>query len=413
AEGLSVEGALGRARAFGPGLAVLQAAVPSLAADAAFAEALRGAVPGVSVAAWGADFARDPGASLEALPAFDAVIFGRPEPALAAFGATGSWESVPGAAWRRDRAAAVNPAQADDGAPFSELRPARHLLSQGLYVRPDTGAPQAVVVTGQGCPFQCSFCLVPCQRGGKVWLRDPASVVAELEECVRSHGIRDFLLHADTFTLDRSWVLALCAAISGSRLGVRWVCNSRADTLDEGLVAAMAGAGCWGVSLGLESGLDATLERLRKGHTVRQEAEAVGLLRAAGILSFGYFMMGFPWEDAASIEASFEGLLRADPDLLEITFPMPFAGTVLASEVARAGMSVDPERLVDAYSRPVIAGGPVPPSELERLRSKFLRRFYFRPRSLRRTLGHLFRSCGPAGLPAAAWRAGRKWAALP
>ena len=38
---------------------------------------------------------------------------------------------------------------------------------------------------------------------------------------------------ADTFTLDKRWVLDLCDAIIKEDIDINWLCNSRADTIDE------------------------------------------------------------------------------------------------------------------------------------------------------------------------------------
>ncbi|MBI4678057.1 MAG: radical SAM protein [Elusimicrobia bacterium] len=404
AEGLPRRAALERIRSRAPRLIVIQTTVPSLAGDAGFVREVRRELSSVEVAAWGADFDLAPGSSLESLPEFDAILYERPEDSLSRFAAAGAWDTVPGAAWRREGAVRVNSASPVAPSLDPEIRPARHLLDHGLYTRSDTGAPQAVVVAGRGCPFECSYCLAPRKSGRRVWLREPGSVVRELRDCVERFGISDFLLHADTFTVDRGWVRSLCRGIVDSGLRVRWVCNSRADTVDPELLGWMRGAGCWGVSLGLESGSDETLRLARKGHTVSQSARAVRLLRDRGILSLGYLMIGFPWEDEGRILRSFEGLLRVDPDLLEITFPAPFPGTALRRDLERSGMTVDERGIAGAYSLPAIAGGPVPAGRLLALRRELLNRFYCRPRAAARCIGHFGRAGSLRGLARAAWR---------
>lgn len=44
-----------------------------------------------------------------------------------------------------------------DSRPF----PARHLMNNSLYVRPDTDEPMATIQTSRGCPSACVFCLTP------------------------------------------------------------------------------------------------------------------------------------------------------------------------------------------------------------------------------------------------------------
>ena len=54
---------------------------------------------------------------------------------------------------------------------------------------------------------------------------------------------------SDTFTIDKRYVIELCDAIEP--LGVTWASNSRVDTIDPELAAAMRRAGCWMISFGI------------------------------------------------------------------------------------------------------------------------------------------------------------------
>lgn len=70
--------------------------------------------------------------------------------------------------------------------------PARDLIKNHLYVRPDTGEPQATIQTSRGCPSQCIFCLSPIISGVKLRERSTGNIIAELEECVHRYNIRNF-----------------------------------------------------------------------------------------------------------------------------------------------------------------------------------------------------------------------------
>ena len=47
-----------------------------------------------------------------------------------------------------------------DSLPF----PARHLVNNSIYTRPDNGKVQAVIKVARGCPFHCFFCLLFCRK---------------------------------------------------------------------------------------------------------------------------------------------------------------------------------------------------------------------------------------------------------
>ena len=76
-----------------------------------------------------------------------------------------------------------------DALPF----PARHLVDNNLYRRPDTGEVQAVIKVSRGCPYHCFFCLATPVSGNKVRKRSPQNIVEEIKECVEKYNIRNFL----------------------------------------------------------------------------------------------------------------------------------------------------------------------------------------------------------------------------
>ena len=145
--------------------------------------------------------------------------------------------------------------------------PDRSLMNNKLYVRPDTGEPQATIATSRGCPAACIYCLSPLISGRSIRLRSPHNIFLELKEAFFQHKIRNFFFKSDTFTIDQQWVLELCDYIINSELSgrIEWVANSRVKPLAQETLAVMKKAGCWLVAFGFESGSPETLKRIKKG----------------------------------------------------------------------------------------------------------------------------------------------------
>ena len=76
-----------------------------------------------------------------------------------------------------------------DALPF----PARHLVDNSRYRRPDNGKVQAVIKVSRGCPFHCFFCLASPVSGIKVRKRSADNIIAEIKECVDIYHITNFL----------------------------------------------------------------------------------------------------------------------------------------------------------------------------------------------------------------------------
>lgn len=372
---------------FRPGLVILSATTPSLAEDMKAAALAKRTVPAVLVAAKGAHFEHGDVETLERFPDLDLVFRGEYEATPAEIAEKGALDQVAGITWRApDEAIRRNsdrPLIEDlDSLPY----PARGLIDNSLYIRPDLGVPQTNIVTSRGCPFDCVFCLASHISGKRVRRRSPANIVGEVRECVERFAIRDFLFRSDLFTADRAWCEALCEAILASGLDVRWSCNSRVDTVDPHVLRTMKRAGCWLIALGVESGSEEMLSRMRKKAAVEDARAAVRLCRETGIRSSVYFLIGLPWETMGTYRESVALARELSPDFLEIFYTYPFRGTEYYDIAVREGLLSEGRYPEAAYSRPSIPTLALSLEELAPLRRRFLRDFYLRPGYIARTL---------------------------
>ena len=267
-----------------------------------------------------------------------------------------------------------------DSLPF----PARQLMNNALYVRPDTGEPMATVQTGLGCPSGCIYCLTPVISGRNVRTRAVENVYKELEECYYKFGIKNFFFKADTFTIDEAYAAALCDRIIASPLcgKIAFTANSRVKPLSEALLRKMKQAGCFTVAVGFESGSDDTLRRVKKGTTAEDNLRAARMIKAAGIPLFGFFMIGFPWEDKKAIGDTERLIHQIDPDFIELHIATPFYGTELYRICGEYGVLTDTAFGADAYNPATTGTKYLTAHELQKLKSAILFRFYLRPRYL-------------------------------
>jgi len=212
--------------------------------------------------------------------------------------------------------------------------PDRSIIKNHLYVRPDTGTPQATIVTSRGCPAACTYCLTPVISGKTVRFRSPENILNELRDCYFNHNIKDFFFRSDTFTIDKKWVTELCTLIINSELHkkIRWVANSRVKPLAEEVLPIMKKAGCWLVAFGFESGSEETLKRIKKGATTRDNLRAAKLTKLAGLKLYGFFLIGLPWEDRQHISETEKHIFDINADFIELHKALPYHGTSLYDE---------------------------------------------------------------------------------
>ncbi|WP_296303974.1 TIGR01212 family radical SAM protein [uncultured Desulfovibrio sp.] len=112
--------------------------------------------------------------------------------------------------------------------------------------------------------------------------------------------------------------------------------GTRADCLDDGKLALLAGCGLpeiW-LELGLQSASDATLARINRGHDAACVAAAVRRAAAFGLPVCLHLMAGLPGEDEQAFLASLDWALDLPVAGLKLHNTYVPRGTVLAAQYA-------------------------------------------------------------------------------
>ncbi len=267
--------------------------------------------------------------------------------------------------------------------------PARHLFNNKLYIRPDTAKPRATIQVARGCPYNCIFCLASLVEGNKVRFRAPKNIIAEIKECINKFGIRDFFLRADTFTLNKEWVIELCRLIIEEGLKIEWVVNSRVDVIDEERVSWMKKAGCWLISFGIESGSQDILNRMNKGVTVEDSRKAVNLCHKYGIKTYCFFVIGLPWDSRETIMATINFAKSLDTDFFLFHIALPFPGTELYDVVKENGLISESELYGHSHFDPALKTLYLSAAQLKSLWKKANFAMYSNPKYLLRVLSDI------------------------
>jgi len=272
-----------------------------------------------------------------------------------------------------------------DDIPF----PARQLMNNALYVRPDTGEPMATIQTARGCPSNCVFCLTPGLSGKKVRFRSPENVFQEIAECYHKYNIRNFFFKADTFTINAQWVHALCDLIRQSDLNgkIAFAANSRVSPLSREILREMKAAGCFMIAFGFETGSAETLEKIKKGTTLEQARQARKWAKEAGIPVNAFYMIGFPWEDEGHLRETKKLIFELDAEFIELALALPYYGTELYAMCQEEGLLAGEEVLgLDYFSGRQCGTQYVSEEYLLKYRKQLLLRYYLRPSYLLKRL---------------------------
>ena len=264
--------------------------------------------------------------------------------------------------------------------------PARHLVDNSIYKRPDNGNVQAVVKVARGCPFHCFFCLATPVSGAKVRTRSPENIVAELKECVEKYNIKNFLFWSDIFNFNREWTLELCQKIIESGLKITWSSNTRADTMDDEMAKMMYKSGCRLVSIGVESGSQKMLDNIGKKITLDDIRNTVKILKKNKIKIYNYFVIGLPWETEETVEETIKFAIELDSNFISFYTATPLPGT---KYFAYAMLNKLVEGNLDfrsAYYEPVVRSEHLSKERIFELHKQAIKRFYLRPKFILKTL---------------------------
>jgi anaerobic magnesium-protoporphyrin IX monomethyl ester cyclase len=293
---------------------------------------------------------------------------------------------VKGIIFKKGREIIMTPGRDFDGnldlLPF----PDRYAIKNKLYVRPDSGKPQATIQVSRGCPYGCIFCLTPNVSGSKIRYRSVANIIREIKDCVENHNIKDFFFRSDTFTANRKFVINLCSEIINSGLNISWVANSRTDTFDKEIAGWMKKAGCWLVAFGIESANDEILKKIGKNTTNHETLRVLEICKKNGLKTYCFFVIGFPWDTEETISDTFKLIVQSDIDYIEIHIATPYEGTELFRISKESGLIKESAIGHDYFSNPPAGTLSLSREQLLALRKKGLKMFYLRKGYIFKTL---------------------------
>lgn len=239
---------------------------------------------------------------------------------------------IKGLAWRKGDEIVVNfprPFIAD----LNDLPiPMHELLPLQKYRMPLIKGPFTFIVTSRGCPAGCTYCIKHVSYQYSTRLRDPKLIMEELWY-LKKLGINNIHMYADLFTVSRDQVVELCKLMIEEKINIKWTCNSRVDYVDEEMLSLMGKAGNRLISWGIESGNEQILRHARKGAYPDKAERALRWAKKAGIMNWGYFIIGLPGETEQTIRETIEFAKKLPLDIALFHVAAPYPGTPFFFEV--------------------------------------------------------------------------------
>lgn len=215
-----------------------------------------------------------------------------------------------GIAFKYDGEIYETPAPREQITEFLDIRPYYDLITDlenyhkyggvnpySRYVGKDK--PFATVLSNRGCRAHCTFCGVESFNGRGVRRRSASSVVDEIRFLVQEKGIQVIEWLDDDLLYGRKQSEELFKRLAQELPQLEWIANNGviAGAVTEDIIYWMVQSGCKAFKVGIESGNEEILRRVKKPGTKATFRKAGEIFKKyPEVFVSGNFIIGFPNE---------------------------------------------------------------------------------------------------------------------
>jgi len=158
-------------------------------------------------------------------------------------------------------------------------------------------------LTSRSCPYSCKFC---ASDWSKPFRYHSPEYVVEMARRFTRYDIDAIAFYDDTLAAIKDRLYQICRGFIRAKLfyphtDMRWFAAVRANQVEPDILKLMKEAGCFGISMGIESGSDRMLKAINKKTTVDINKKACTYVKEAGLSLSISFMLGIPGETEADM----------------------------------------------------------------------------------------------------------------
>jgi radical SAM superfamily enzyme YgiQ (UPF0313 family) len=208
--------------------------------------------------------------------------------------------------------------------------PARHRLHMPLYKLGTLRGrlPFTSIQTMRGCPWKCIFCASEALKTTEMRVRSPRSVVEEMKQVVEQFGTRHFYIVDDVMTLWKEHILEICDLIDREGLDITFEGSTRANLVEEEVIARLVRSGLIRLSFGLETVDPEIRKTMKKQVPLEHYVRANGICNKYGVEALNSVMIGLPGETRETVRATLNFLRNArEVKQANFAIAVPYPGT--------------------------------------------------------------------------------------
>ena len=241
-------------------------------------------------------------------------------------------EKIPNLAYRNNGTIVHNQQRLVDVTDWREpawdsLKPDRYPpIQHGTFHK---GKKVVPIITSRGCPYPCSYCAGSLMTGKKIRTRHIEDVVDEIEYLIDKYGFDEIIIEDENFTFFKDRVINFANEIKRRKINVHisFPNGIRLDKIDEEIAKSLQSINVYMVGLGIESGSERTLSKMRKNWNLEDINKTILLLKKYGITVRGFFILGFSDETIEDINRTIDFAVKSDLDQAYFGNYLPLPGT--------------------------------------------------------------------------------------
>ena len=206
------------------------------------------------------------------------------------------------------------------------------------------GKKQLDYISSEGCPYRCAFCADPFVYQRKWAGLDPDRMADEIEALWQRYQFDDINFQDETFFTYPKRVEAFADQLIARNISTTWAATMRADQgtrMDDTLFAKLKRSGLRRVLIGVESGSQEMMDRIKKDIKLEQVFTSADRCARHGVAVNFPFIVGFPEEPEESLQATLDVVKRLrsmSPDFqTPIFYFRPYPGSAITQDAVAQG----------------------------------------------------------------------------
>lgn len=196
----------------------------------------------------------------------------------------------------------------------------------------------------RGCPYLCSYCsnhaiakTYNLHRNTPRY-RSAESSIREIEMVLSKFNLKVVMIQDDIFGLDKKWRIEFLKKYQ-ERIGIKFQCLLRVNFIDEEFIRQLKDAGCYRISIGVESGNEYVRSEIMNRQMSNEEIiNAFDLVHKYGLQTNAINIIGVPGESEEMLWDTIKLNRKLKPTDSGVNIFYPYKGTKLGDYCFEKGL---------------------------------------------------------------------------